>query len=181
MNSITKLTGVLINYSPGSLFILFLITGISFHSDSSPLVQASVAILNLIGGVFFLGWMFAIGSKAKEKLDAKGITPVLLKYYGFYFVGIIACAVLMLVGSSGSGSIASDSSGFNFQVTYTNPPMISLFFFVLLVVIGVSTAKALVSAEKGKDAEVEEYFTTILLFLFSFIGVWFIQPRAQKL
>jgi hypothetical protein len=38
-----------------------------------------------------------------------------------------------------------------------------------------------VSAEKNKEAKFGDYFTTLILFAISWLGVWWIQPRVQKL
>ncbi|WP_421871087.1 hypothetical protein [Marinoscillum sp.] len=42
-------------------------------------------------------------------------------------------------------------------------------------------AKALVTAEKGKPASFGEFFGEMILFIFSILGVWVFQPRANKL
>jgi len=61
METIKKFTSGLLNYGETKLFLLFLVTGITYHSTSSPGTEAFIGLLNIVGGLFFLAWLYAIG------------------------------------------------------------------------------------------------------------------------
>ncbi len=178
METIYKFAGRLISLDRVILFLLFALTGLNFYTPSEPIPGYATNGLNVIGGLCFLGWTFAIGQRASSKLADDDINLDFFKYFKIAFIIAVLSFLTMLVYyiviTATSGQQAT-------QFTYTRPTIIAIIFFSsMLFLIGL-TAKTMISAEIKREAEFSDYFTTIFLFVFFPIGLWFIQPRAQKL
>ena len=147
-----------------------------FYAVSSIGYLFDKPILASIGGMFLLAWIFAIGYKANAKLITQGIS---LDASSYFNASIIAVLVTYTLTFFGTNHLTTLSSGI--QIHYVSPLYIPILFgFAYLSVIWIA-AKSLVSAEINREAEFAEYFSTMLLFLISLIGLWFIQPRIHKL
>jgi hypothetical protein len=177
----TKITDKLISWKESILCILFFATGVQYRSSSDPDGVAFINLVNIVGGIIFLGWVHAVGHRAKTKLKNQKINIPLLIYFDLYFLAVLLTYLVMFFTSYRSINYLTGNSRFHISVTYYEPVAAAMIFFLGLFLIVLSTAKGLVSAEKSRDAEVSEYFKTLLLLIFPFIGVWFIQDRAKRL
>jgi len=74
-----------------------------------------------------------------------------------------------------------DSSYNNIQIQYISPIIIPIVFCISFFGTLFLVSKTLVSAELNKEATFNEYVSTLLLLIFTPIGIWFIQPRVQQL
>ena len=152
-----------------------------------PALDYITTAVNLIGIISFLSWVYAIGHKTNEKLKNNNITLTIFKYFNFGFMAMIASGVIMyiLLITQDEVNITEKSGNMNYHISYLKPLALSLGVGLVLVIssifIVLVAAKMLVSAEKNKEAKFGDYFTTLILFAISWLGVWWIQPRVQKL
>jgi hypothetical protein len=178
---INDFTAKFLTYSRVLLFILFAMESFNWYDSSDPIPSYVTIVVNLIGCISFLSWVYAIGHKANLRLQNQSINLIIFKYFNFGFIMIIGSLLTMFILSQGDVSYGDNSGIINYHITYTKPGEVA-FILVAAFIFTISVAsKALVSAEKNKEAEFGDYFVTILLFIFSWLGLWFIQPRVQKL
>lgn len=174
---IYNLCSPLIRLNPLTLFLL---TTIPFMIDaagnSSPGVHLTGRILVSIGSIILFAWIYTVGMKSNENLNSNGIYISAFKFFNWTFLLTLAFYLLAMFGTEDQ---TFDSNRMQFQ--FAKPiyfPILSILSFLISCIMA---GKLLVSAELKRDAEFKEYFTTILLFIIASIGLWFIQPRIQKL
>jgi hypothetical protein len=178
---IKNFTDKFLTYSRVTLFILFAMASFNLYDSNYPSLGYIVIVINLIGGISFLAWVYAIGHKANERLKKQNIQLRIFNFFNFGFVIIIGSVLTMFFLSQGSVTYGDDSGNLTYQLTYTRPGQIALVFAAGLIFTVWIAAKILVSAEENKEVEFGDYFKTLLLFAFSWLGLWWIQPRVQKL
>ena len=142
-------------------------------SDDYPIINS---LLTNIGGIFLLGWLYAIGHRANEKLVSKGMNLNVFKYFNWTVILIVASYILGVFTTTEVHSVIG-----RIHVNYVTPmylPIIILFAFLTTMFIA---AKTLVSAELNKEASIGEFLPTLLLMIIAAIGLWFIQPRVQNI
>jgi hypothetical protein len=153
----------------------------NWYSSSNPTPGYVTIFLNLIGGISFLAWVYAIGHRANYKLQKRNIQLSIFKFFNFGFIVIIGSVLTMLFLSQGSATHGNNSENLTYHITYTRPGEVAFVFLAGLIFTVFVAAKTFVSAEQNKEAEFGDYFTTLLLFAFSWLGLWWIQPRVQKI
>ena len=142
-------------------------------SDNYPIINN---LLARIGGIFFLGWLYAIGHRANEKLVSKGMNLNVFKYFNWAVILIVASYILSVFTTTEVHSVIG-----RIHINYVTPmylPIIILFAFLTTMFIA---AKTLVSAELNKEASIGEFWPTFLLMIIAVVGLWFIKPRVQKI
>ncbi len=145
----------------------------SSPSEENPIVNH---LLSSIGGIFLLAWLYAIGHKAHDKLLSQGINLTAYRYFNWAIILVVTSYILGIFITTEVHSVVG---GIN--VNYDTPiylPIMFLFSFLATMFIA---AKTLVSAELNKEADVGEFLPTLLLMIIAAIGLWFFQPRVQKI
>lgn len=129
----------------------------------------------LIGSLGFMAlyaaWLWAIAAAASQKLDAAlRASPrwmaIGLLYAAVYLTG----ALILLSGASESGRGVP-----GFVVPMHLMAMFAVFYALAF------TAKMLVTLERSQRVTFFDYSGPFFLFWFFPIGVWFVQPRVNKL
>lgn len=73
--------------------------------------------------------------------------------------------------------IISDGEGMTFNGLAALPGFYVFYAFLYFMMF---PARALKSIEKGKKADISEYIGDFFLIIFLPIGIWFLQPRMNK-
>lgn len=176
-NSFESALSIFVRLDRIVLFILIAIPGsVNIYFSQQEENLDVMGLLKAFSGLCWLAWIVAIGCHAKYKLLAKGIELRVLRNYvlRFFIVTVIYLLVKWVTEE------VKTSYG-NITIRYDSPIILPILFTITFVITTLIAAKALVSAEQNKEAEFKDYFTTIVLMLLPFIGVWFIQPRVQKI
>ena len=176
-NQIYKLTSGLIRMKP---LTLFLVTTLPLlFKFSMPATEAYVFINKLmmsIGSIILFAWVYAVGCKSNDKLLSEGISVDIFKYFNWVAALSILFYILTMFATT---EVITNKSGMQFRfATPVYLPIICMLAFIATLLIA---AKMLVSAEQNKEAKFDDYCNTFLLFMIASIGLWFIQPRVQKL
>lgn len=142
-----------------------------FVVSALPNPVMGIAITTPIFMALYVGWLWAIATTANQKLDPplKKSTKWMglgLVYAAVYFVG----ALLAFPSTSGPGQ---GLPGFII-------PMHLLAMFAMFYAL-VFTAKRFVTLERKQKVSFFEYSGPFFLLWFFPIGVWFIQPRVNKM
>lgn len=174
---IQKLTSVFLSMNRLVLFILiaFPLT-IRFYSPPSDDYIILNRIIGSIGGICLLGWLFAIGHKANDKLISQGINADYFRKFNLVILSVVVSYLLIVFVSTDVNTTINAMS-----IHYVTPVYLPILFCLSFLITIAIAAKTLVSAELNKQAGVGDYFSTMLLMVFAAIGLWFIQPRVQKI
>lgn len=149
------------------MFIIILVAGVCINSDvqSDPYVDQ---ILFLIGSLFFLLWPLILGHELYHHVPKR----ITLNYTLFVvngFLWIVADIILVFIFN---GEFESNNGLVVFAMLYL---VYGLFQYMSFPV------KTLKTIETGKFASLGDYFIDFLLFIFAPVGIWFLQPRINKI
>jgi len=123
---------------------------------------------NLSGILLYLTWYFIIGLELSEYLPKKIELPTtMFVINGFVLVLSIVVLIMFFDGSFSSNGII----GF-LWVVYLMYATVQFFFY---------PSKILKSIELTKEARFGDYIGYVLLMIFWPIGIWWIQPKLNKL
>ncbi|MBK9109492.1 MAG: hypothetical protein IPM92_14240 [Saprospiraceae bacterium] len=176
-NSFERLLSIFVRLDRIILFIVIVIPGsVNIYFSQQEEHLDALGLMKAFSGLCWLAWIVAIGCHAKDKLIAIGIELRVLRNYvlRFFIVAVIYLLVKWVTEE------VKTSYG-NITIRYDSPVMLPILFAITFVITTLIAAKALVSAEQKKEATFKDYFTTLLLMLVPFIGVWNIQPRVQRI
>ncbi len=146
----------------------------------SPSTSFSSSILSPLIALFYMGvlfaWIWVAGSSLYNKL------PDSVELNGLWFRGIwvIATASYILARFI---PLPALSSYLEIAETYSLGSVLLLegIFVIGILYCAFFVAKALKSVEQDRSATLKEYAWDILLFLFFPVGVWYLQPRINKI
>jgi hypothetical protein len=150
------------------LFVI--LTGIPVVTAFIPLenVSPSIVIYSSIAfAALFLGWIFALGIELAALLPAdKRVTTTSFRLHCLYIVVVFAVSGLF------QSLIKAYPGLYLLSVIYALVSFVVAFRFI---------GKVLATLELGRQASAADYVGTIFLLWFFPIGVWFIQPKVQRL
>jgi hypothetical protein len=143
---------------------------VSFLKNGS-VNEIFIRIVIIIIYVLMLGWLLLTGIALNKRLHPS-------KKLNFY-IPTIAGLLILGITSWLLFSIPSDQM---FKILSFGVMVgIMLFIVACLVTCCSYTAKALKLNETQEEIDINDYFNYVLGFLFWPIGVWFVQPRINKL
>lgn len=176
-NQLIQLCSRLITLNRFTLLLLIVFPiSIGLYTATTVDYIKTYPVLASLGGLFLLAWIFVIGHKANEKLESKGNTSPLFKYFNYCILSVVISYFLMLVFTTNNVSTLN-----GIQIHMLTPWYFPAIFTISYLTTILIASKTLVSAELNREAKSSEYISTLFLFLISAIGLWFIQPRVQKL
>jgi hypothetical protein len=146
---------------------LILISGLVASNFKIVDNQMLTAILLLIGMIIYFSWILFVGHGLYQLLPDK----IELNYNLFIvnsFVWLAAYLAIMII---------SDGEGMTFTGLAALPGFYVFYAFLHFMMF---PARALKSLEKGKKADIGECIGDFFLIVFLPIGIWFIQPRINK-
>ncbi|WP_268122111.1 hypothetical protein [Roseivirga pacifica] len=142
-----------------------------------------IIVVSILSGATTFGWVWSIGSGLQEKIP-NGITMKFKKFKTFY---LIAMGYMLLIVLSLLIFIPISMQP-DFVPSAAITGILLLLFIPLhfLAIFGIFyglyfAAKTLKTIELNKEVEFSEFIGEFLMLWFSFIGVWIIQPKINKL
>ena len=82
---INDFTAKFLTYSRVILFMVFAVESFNWYNSSDPIPRFVTIVVNLIGCISFLSWVYAIGHKAYLRLQNQSINLIIFKYFNFGF------------------------------------------------------------------------------------------------
>ena len=145
------------------LFIdLFLI---NFKVEGSPL---TTALLRITGFSIVYGWMWFLGNALTIYKPIKlHVNKNLFLFNGF---AVIATYAIVMIFSGGEDVHVSGVIAIPF-----------FYLFYALIHLHTYPAKLLKAIERDTEVNWKDYIGIFFLFVFWIIGIWFIQPRINKI
>jgi len=150
------------------LFLPFIFTGDSTVGQ----------VIQIAWFAIYLGWIYTIGTVSLDKLpEGHGVKSTYFKV-SFLFLIVYLTTITFLF--DGGYSINQDNyKAFGNSIWVIIPLHIYLMWSILYVFY--FAAKMLMSTIEGKVVGFDKAFGYFFAFWFFPIGVWYIQPKAQKL
>jgi len=132
-------------------------------------------------GVFF-SWIWSVSVGLQKYID-EDIRLKTSRFKVFFFIPLLYILFLLLTFSTGFFPGFLDGEQFVSNVGYIITIMIPLHLFSMFCMFFLIyfSARTLRTAELDRKAGVNDYIGEFFLFWFFPIGIWFIQPRINKL
>jgi len=146
---------------------LVLVVGALMYNFNIEGDQFSTMIIRIIGAVIYSLWPILAGNELNQLLPRKVTVN-----FNFFLINI-----LISLGTFISILVLSNGEGMTFTGIYAIP-MLYVFFAILYCLA--FPAKLLNCIEAGKEVSVGQYLGDFFLVLFLPIGIWFLQPRINK-
>lgn len=160
------------------LFLILVVLPIFLPSDNSASLAISFIIWLIIGGVMF-GWLYSTGVNLHKKLPQS----MSMNLSVFKSMILIPLVYIVAISTYFASSLQAQpngqvqlSSGF-FRLIFT----IHLLAMFCILYCFYFNAKSLKAVEWQKPVTFSDYAGEFFLIWFFPIGIWFIQPRINKL
>ena len=128
--------------------------------------------LLLFGGVH-LAWWYAIGAEMERRLpDHLRSSPTLFRVHAVYLMVVIAAIGSLLRFRDVWIHNATLQAVFLLMVLY---------YFPAFIIVVRFSARALATVEKQAKADAGDYMGNFMLLWMSFIGVWVLQPKLNRI
>ncbi len=147
---------------------LILLIGIVLSNFTIYEDQFSTIIIRVFGFVIYSLWPIIVGNELNQLLP-KRVTV----NFNFFLINVFIC-----LGTLATILMLSDGEGMTFSGVYALP-----FFYVFYAYLYCLAfpAKLLNSIETGKEVSLGKYIGDFFLIVFLPIGIWFLQPRINKI
>ena len=130
--------------------------------------QLSTMIVEIVGVVVYSLWPIIVGNELNQLLPKK-----IEVNFSFFLINIF-----ISLGTMITVLILSSGEGMTFSGLYAIPLLYVFFAYLYCLAFPV---KLLNSIETGKEASSGQYIGDFFLVLFLPIGIWFLQPRINKI
>jgi hypothetical protein len=147
---------------------LYLMLGMFINNFTVEGHEDITTILSIVGYVMVYSWPLVLGLELYNYLPEK----IKLNYNLFVFNGFVALAAHVAV------IIVSNGQGMTFDGLSALPGFYAFYAFLHLLAFPGRTLK---SIEMDQKASFNDYIGNFFLVLFWPIGVWFVQPRVNKI
>lgn len=146
---------------------LILMFGMMLNNFTVEGAQTVNLTLIIVGFLLMYTWPLIVGIELYRYLPVR----IELSNTLFFFHGILSLSAYCVI------VILSDGRGMTFNGWSALPAFYGLYAFLHLLAF---PAKVLKSIEQGKLASFADYVGYFVLILFWPIGIWFIQPRINR-
>lgn len=151
----------------------------------------SIVMLVLLGIAYItalvigISWVYNLATGLYKKLPAGNNMKIKRFYFAFFYPMIYLFIFFLFMAGMAFTAFQTTQS-----VEGGIPPFFGIFFLIIpfhllamacMFYILYFIAKSLRSVELKREAEINEYIADFILIWFSFIGIWFIQPRVNQI
>jgi hypothetical protein len=167
----------LLSFRHWQLFLLIVIYGA--WTSPSPLKE----IINSVAVITLALWLYAIGIYGQDRIEELGLQPMNLKLFKVNVIGIAVLCAAALIYSLSQGGVNEA----NRVIANTVGPKDLIFILASLYAVFalfqtiIFASKTIAKLEYRREVTFNDYFNNLLLFCFFFIGVWFLQPKVNRL
>ncbi len=180
-----NITALFLKLNPGVLFLFIIMSSFNWYSSSLPVPVVLISVINFIGQMGLLIWLYSICEKSAEVLKENNIDFNTIRTYKYALTVILIADLLFLILINMDPLTLSTQSDIERGEAFTYK---RIFLIIgLAMSIGIlftyrNTLKLLSSAEHGQEQSFSGYYKSFLLLLFlPWIAVWFIQLRVRKI
>ncbi|GAB4092818.1 hypothetical protein [Flaviaesturariibacter terrae] len=164
----------LLSYKHWQLFLLVAVCGA--WTSPSPLKE----IVNSVAVITFTLWIYAIGVYGQERIAALGLKPMNLRLFKTNVVVTGSFFLLGLAFSIIQGEVDPATTD---TIDLADIIYIAGGFYVVFAMLQATlfACKTLAKLEYKREVTFGDYFNNLLLVFFFFVGVWFLQPKVNRL
>jgi hypothetical protein len=153
-----------------------------------PIVSGGVVFLAyIVGGVFTISWAWHLATGLYKRLPTGHTMKINRFYIAFFFpmfyvfaiLGGIGAFVLMNLDTLTQSGPDFDPTNFLWILLIVLPMhffTIACAFYILYFL-----SKSLRTVELQRQAVANDYISEFIMLWFSFVGIWFLQPRINKI
>lgn len=160
------------------VFQIFMMTSMMSGKPSSWIFMLMPVIM-VFYMILFFGWFYTVGTNLHKKLPASA--PMNLKRFKIFLSIPVIYISIICIGMFGIFSSLSVFNGRPNPAIFALIVPIHLFSMFCIFYCLYFNAKALKSVEMQAPATFSDYAGEFFLIWFFPIGVWFIQPRINKM
>ena len=166
----------LLSFKHWQLFLLIFICGA--WTSPSPLKE----IINSVAVVTFTLWIYAIGVYGQDRIAELGLKTMNVKLFKTNVIILGILFLIILIYSATQPEVAEAN---NVTDTFQAKDILNIigglyFVFAVFQTI-VFACKTIVKIELRREVSFGDYFNNLLLMFFFFVGIWFLQPRINRL
>jgi len=147
----------------------------NFSVENNHITVISIKLIIISFLVVFIGWLFSIGIFLNNKIE-NIIKPKMHMFYLAIIIQVMNYAFYMFYFFDRFIEDRNMQS-IHFMMMQTS----NFVAFFCMIYIMFFIAKNLVMAEENKIIKVSDYFKEFILLLFYAVGIWFIQPRINRI
>jgi nitrate reductase gamma subunit len=164
----------LLSFKHWQLFLLIFICGA--WTSPSPLNE----IINSVAVVTFTLWVYAIGVYGQEQIAELGLKPMNLKLFktNLLIVGVFFLVGLAFSAIQGEVNQTTTDTFELKDIIYTVGGLYLAFAMVQTIIFA---CKTIAKLEYRREVSFGDYFNNLLLMFFFFVGIWFLQPKVNRL
>ena len=164
----------LLSFKHWQLFLLIFICGAWI--SPSPFKE----IINGVAVVTFTLWIYSIGIYGQDRIAELGLKPMNLKLFkaNVIIVGVVLFISLFFSAIQGQVSQTTANSFELKDILYTVGGLYVTYAMVQTVIVA---CKTIAKIEYKREVSFGDYFNNLLLMLFFFVGIWFLQPKINRL
>jgi hypothetical protein len=133
-----------------------------------------MSILVLLGG--FTGWLFTLGKSLLENIPGSGRRSVWLFQFNVAYILVFSALFAAYVGKMN----AEHNSGHLADIAIV-AYLLHAYLLLALIQIYHRVAKSMIAFESTLGTEQSTYAATFIQLWFFPIGIWYLQPRIQRL
>ncbi len=145
-------------------------------TSPSPLKE----IINFVAVVTFTLWIYAIGVYGQARINELGLKPMNIKLFKVNVAIVGAFYLIVLVLSAIIGEVSQTTTG-AFELKDALYTIGGLYFVFAMVQSIVFVCKTISKLEFQREVTFGDYFNNLLLMFFFFVGIWFLQPKVNRL
>jgi hypothetical protein len=145
-------------------------------------ILTMMVLLPFLGIIFlfaFFGWFWSISVGLHNKIP-QGVELDIERFKILFFVPIVYILIIIIKYATGwlNGGFDNQYARIVYAVIFV---LLHLFSMFCIFYIMYFSAKTIKTVELQRKVEIGDYFSDLFLFGIYIIGIWFIQPRLNKL
>ena len=175
----------ILNLNVAIIFLFTLMVPFNWHDSSNSLPGRITFVINLIGEIGLLFWMYAICYMSVKILNGKNIQIYAMKLYIYNAIGLLFIFLLFYIFDSIDLSKYATQNEIEKGELFTYKRiLVVLLIAILFLIVSMyrNTIKLLTSAEYNEEQSFGDYYPTFLILLFlPWIAVWIIHSKVSRL
>ena len=164
----------LLSFKHWQLFLLIFIC--SAWTSPSPLKE----VINSVAVVTFTLWIYAIGVHGQERIVELCLKSMNIKLFKINLIIIGSFFLLGLIFSATQGEVNQTTTD-TFELMDVIYAVGGLYLVFAIVQTIVFACKTIVKLELRREVSFGDYLNNLLLMLFFVVGIWFLQPKVNRL
>lgn len=164
------------------LYVIFAQADMEMHDDPSRIfiIFQEFPVIMAVFTCLFFGWLWSIVIGLQHKMP-RNVNMNLSRFTIIFFIPLSYILLVLFTISGLYPALdfeAFVNSKFNIPILIELMNLISIVCIIHSMIFAAKTIKAV---EAGRAVKFEEYASEFFSLLFSFVGIWIVQPKVNRL